>query len=63
MSNTVTIKSGEHFYKVPMHEFSTYWLNHLDRITIPQLPAEIPVISVMAAERRAELAKVGESWD
>lgn len=61
MSNTVTVKCGEHYYKVPMHEYSRYWLDHLDKVTIPYLPNDIPKVSVLAAYERA--AKEGDSWD
>lgn len=52
MSNMVTIKNGEHLYIVPIHEFSRYWVEHLDYIQIPHLPNNIPAVSRMAALKR-----------
>lgn len=58
MSNTVTIKCGEHYYNVPMHEYSRYWLNHLDRISVPYLPNDLPKVS-----NYDRAAREGDTWD
>lgn len=56
MSNTVTVKSGEHFYKIPMHEYSRYWLDYLDKVSVPHLPNDLPKVNTLAARE-------GDTWD
>lgn len=58
MSNTVTIKCGEHYYNVPMHEYSRHWLSHLDRISVPYLPNDLPKVSIYDCATRE-----GDTWD
>jgi hypothetical protein len=54
----VTIKQGEFFYKVPMHEFSRYWvpsiIKNLDHISLERLPNDIPIVSRQAALMRGK---------
>lgn len=53
MSNLVTVKRGDFYYRIPMHEFSRYWLPHLggemprpgDMLEVKRLPDEIPYVS------------------
>jgi hypothetical protein len=58
MSNLVTVKNGDFYYRVPMHEFSRYWLplivKNLDYIDLPHLPNDIPYVSKMAALKRGK---------
>lgn len=61
MSSMVTIKCGEHFYNIPMHEYSRHWLSHLDKISVPHLPNELPRGNNLAASERA--AREGDTWD
>lgn len=53
MSNTVTIKIGEHYFNIPMHEYSRHWLNKFDKITVPYLPNELPKVTI----------REGDKWD
>jgi hypothetical protein len=54
MSNMVTVKNGDFYYIVPVHEFSRYWLQHLDYIQVPKLPNDIPMVSRLAAAKRGK---------
>ena len=54
MLNMVMIKEGDFYYPVPMHEFSRYWLPHLDVLEVTKLPNDIPQVSKMAALKRGK---------
>jgi hypothetical protein len=57
MSRTVTVKNGDFYYVVPQHEFSRYWLQHLDMIQVEKVPNDIPMVSKMAALKRGKGVK------
>lgn len=58
MLNTVTIKNGDFYYSVPMHEFSRYWLPVINKelifLELPKVPNDIPVVSRQAALKRGK---------
>lgn len=61
MSNTVTIKEGDFYYSVPMHEFSRYWLPVLNKelifLELPKVPNDIPQVSRLAGLKRGKGVK------
>jgi hypothetical protein len=61
MSNLVTIKNGDFYYVIPMHEFSRYWLPILNKelifLELPKLPNDIPAASMMAGLKRGKGVK------
>ncbi|WP_434785686.1 hypothetical protein [Bacillus velezensis] len=65
MSGMVTLKQGDFYYNIPMHEYSRYWFEHLDVIEqgvefieVEKIPFDkIPKASVMAALKRGKGVK------
>ncbi|PAE46610.1 hypothetical protein CHH95_21650 [Bacillus licheniformis] len=64
MSGMVTIKQGDFYYNIPMHEYSRYWLPHLDPIEngnfleVEKIPYDkIPPVSIKAALKRGKGVK------
>jgi hypothetical protein len=55
--STITLKQGDFYYVVPMHEFSRYWLQHLDYVQVQKLPNDIPRVSKLAALKRGKGVK------
>jgi hypothetical protein len=58
---TVTIKNGDFYYVVPMHEFSRYWLPVLNQemifLELPKVPSDIPKVSKLGALKRGKGVK------
>lgn len=58
MSNSVTIKNGDFYYNIPMHEFSRYWLPVINKemifLELPKVPNEIPMVSRLAGLKRGK---------
>ena len=68
MLNSVTIKNGDFYYVVPMHEFSNYWLPVLNReiifLELPKVPNDIPMVSRMASLKRGKgIKRVVKSYE
>jgi len=57
MSNMVIVKNGDFYYKVPMHEFTRYWLPNIDLIELPKVPGAIPFVSRKAGLERGKGVK------
>jgi hypothetical protein len=58
MNQTITIKQGDFYYIVPMHEFSRYWLAHLDYVQVTKIPYDkIPLVSIKGALKRGKGVK------
>ncbi|WP_063336316.1 hypothetical protein [Bacillus subtilis] len=65
MSGMVTLKQGDFYYNIPMHEYSRYWFEHLDIIEqggefleVEKIPYDkIPKESIMAAMKRGKGVK------
>ncbi|MCM3278800.1 hypothetical protein M3616_22155 [Bacillus velezensis] len=65
MSGMVTLKQGDFYYNIPMHEYSRYWFEHLDIIeqgeeclVVEKIPYDkIPKPSIMAAMKRGKGVK------
>lgn len=65
MSGMVTLKQGDFYYNIPMHEYSRYWFEHLDIIEqgeeffeVKKIPYDkIPKESIMAAMKRGKGVK------
>lgn len=61
MLNLVTIKNGDFYYQVPLHEFSRYWLPILNKemifLELPRVPNDIPMVSRTAALSRGKGVK------
>ncbi|MCY8507968.1 hypothetical protein [Bacillus atrophaeus] len=63
MSGMVTLKQGDFYYNIPMHEYSRYWFEHLDIIEqgkefleVEKIPFDkIPKESIMAAVKRGKV--------
>lgn len=51
MLKTVTIKNGDFYYVVPQHEFSRYWMEHLDPIQLERLPNDLPHNEIYEVEK------------
>lgn len=58
MSNMVTLKNGDTFYPIPVHEFTRYWLPVLMKkvgfLEVRSIPDEIPYASKLAALKRGK---------
>ena len=68
MSNMVTIKNGDFYYVVPMHEFSRYWVPVLNRkllfLGIEKVPNDIPQASRLAGLKRGKgIKRVVKAYD
>jgi len=65
MSGMVTLKQGDFYYNIPMHEYSRYWFEHLDIVEqgeefleVEKIPYDkIPKESIMAAMKRGKGVK------
>jgi hypothetical protein len=61
MWNSVTIKNGDFYYVVPMHEFTRYWMPVLEEellfLELDKIPDTIPMVSRMAALKRGKGTK------
>lgn len=71
MSNMVTIKQGDFFYRVPEHEYLRYWSEHCENIAELTNPvneedrlitakiklSKIPYACLMAATKRGKAYK------
>lgn len=70
MSNTVTIKQGDFYYRMPRHEFIRYWDEHCKNVKELENPvgegrlitanirfSKIPSSSLMAAIKRGKAYK------
>jgi hypothetical protein len=55
MPQLVTIKQGDFYYVIPMHEFSRYWIN--EPLEVVKLPKDIPMISKMTGLERGKSYK------
>jgi hypothetical protein len=68
MSNTVTIKNGDFYYQIPLHEFSRYWLPVLNKemvfLELPKVPNDIPFVSRKAGLQRGKgIKRVVKSYE
>lgn len=68
MSNMVTIKQGDFYYVVPMHEFERYWLPVFTKeyvfLELPKMPNDIPYASKLAALKRGKgIKRVVKSYE
>lgn len=52
MSNMVTLKQADFYYRIPMHEFVRYWID--TPIEIKKLPADIPNETALNALKRGK---------
>lgn len=65
MSNMVTVKQGDFYYLIPMHEYSRYWLPHIgidipragEFVHVKRVPPEIPRVSREAGLKRGKSFK------
>jgi hypothetical protein len=68
MSNSVTIKNGDFYYVIPLHEFSRYWLPELDKdlvfLELKKIPSDIPMVSKLAGLKRGKgVKRVVKAYD
>lgn len=56
---TITLKSGDSFYKMPLHEFVRYWLPQYDGgvIEVKGIPKNINPDALYMAIKRGKYAK------
>lgn len=61
MSNMVTIKEGDFYYQIPLHEFSRYWLPVINKeevfLHLERVPKDIPMVSRLGGLKRGKDVK------
>lgn len=61
MSKTVTIKNGDFYYQIPLHEFSNYWLPVINKenifLHLEKVPNAIPMVSRLGGLKRGKGVK------